>query len=134
MESISPQVAVALAVVLTVVVALVVKFVKRDSENLGISKINGEDLGDSSSVYAYNDRFPQSIVEEDEVESFKESVLQRETPAVYEPPIVSPRKTTAALMRMNKSQIENYARTLDVELDRRMTKSNMIADFLARSD
>ena len=39
------------------------------------------------------------------------------------------RKSAAALMRMNKSQIEHYGRTLDIELDRRMTKANMIADL-----
>ena len=44
------------------------------------------------------------------------------------------RKSAADLMRMNKSQIEHYGRTLDIELDRRMTKVNMIADLELRSE
>ena len=44
------------------------------------------------------------------------------------------RKSAATLMRMNKSQIEHYGRTLDIELDRRMTKVNMIADLELRSE
>jgi len=112
MDLLSPQV-LALGAVACIILTFVVRFMKKDSEELGIEK-----------------KQTISLVEiEDDMEDYEEA-------PVVEAPVVAQDKgmTTAKLLRMNKSQIENYGRTLDIELDRRMTKANMIADLAARSE
>ena len=107
MDLLSPQV-LALGAVACIVLTFVVRFMKKDSEELGIEKKQTISLVDI----------------EDDMEDYEEA-------PVVESVIVP---STAQLMRMNKSQIEAYGRTLDVELDRRMTKANMLADLAARSE
>lgn len=41
-------------------------------------------------------------------------------------------KTAEELMSMTKVEIEEYAREYGIELDRRKTKKNMVADFQDR--
>ena len=109
MDLLSPQV-LALGAVVCIVITFVVKFMKKGSEDLGIVK----------------QATPMSLVdiedEMDEVEAAPVAVSKKG------------RKSAAALMRLNKSQIENYGRTLDIELDRRMTKVNMVADLESRDE
>jgi hypothetical protein len=110
MDLLSPQV-LALGAVACIVITFVVKFMKKDSEDLGIVK----------------QTTPMSLVDiEDEMDEV-------EAAPVVEV-VKKGRKSAAVLMRMNKSQIENYGRTLDIELDRRMTKANMIADLELRDE
>ena len=48
-----------------------------------------------------------------------------------EPEVVLP--SDAELKKMTKAQIEEVAREVGVELDKRMTKANMIADLKSQS-
>jgi hypothetical protein len=41
-------------------------------------------------------------------------------------------KDAKQLAKMTKAEVEDFARTCGVELDRRKTKANMIADFLQK--
>ena len=50
---------------------------------------------------------------------------------VEEPEVVMP--TDAELKKMTKVQLETFARGLGVELDKRKTKANMIADLKSQS-
>jgi hypothetical protein len=49
---------------------------------------------------------------------------------VEEPEVVMP--TDAELKKMTKGQLETFARDLGVELDKRKTKANMIAEFKSK--
>jgi len=110
MDLLSPQV-LALGAIACLVITFVVKFMKKDSEDLGIVK----------------QATPMSLVDiEDEMDEVEVS-LDVEV-------VKKGRKSAAVLMRMNKSQIEDYGRTLDIELDRRMTKANMIAVLESRDE
>jgi|TARA_B110000908_G_scaffold32275_1_gene38497 hypothetical protein len=112
MDLLSPQV-LALGAVACIVITFVVKFMKKDSEDLGI-----------------NHNQTMSLVEiEDEMDR-----VEAEHHSAKVEVVKDDRKSAATLMRMNKSQIEHYGRTLDIELDRRMTKVNMIADLELRSE
>lgn len=69
----------------------------------------------------------------DDIELELEEIdIQVEEPMVVEvAEKVSPEITEAKLKRMTKAQIEDYGRIHGVELDRRKTKANMIADLFA---
>mgnify|MGYP000686087000 CR=1 FL=1 len=110
MDLLSPQV-LALGAIACLVITFVVKFMKKDSEDLGIVK----------------QATPMSLVDiEDEMAEVEVS-LDVEV-------VKKGRKSCGVLMHMNKSQIEDYGRTLDIELDRRMTKANMIAVLESRDE
>ena len=112
MDLLSPQV-LALGAIACLVITFVVKFMKKDSEDLGIDK----------------QPTPMSLVDiEDEMDEVEAA------PVAEVAVIKEVRKSAADLMRLNKSQIEDYGRTLDIELDRRMTKANMIANLLLRDE
>ena len=112
MDLLSPQV-LALGAIACLVITFVVKFMKKDSEDLGIVK----------------QATPMSLVDiEDEMDEVEAA------PVAEVAVSKKGRKSAAALVRLNKSQIENYGRTLDIELDRRMTKANMIADLESRDE
>tara|TARA_B110000858_G_scaffold85901_1_gene99306 strand:- start:1063 stop:1386 length:324 start_codon:yes stop_codon:yes gene_type:complete len=107
MDLLSPQV-LALGAIACLVITFVVKFMKKDSEDLGIVKKETMRLVDIEGDI------------ENELEEYYE-----EAPVVV---------TSAQLMRMTKVQIDAHGRTQGIELDRRMTKANMIADLAARSE
>ncbi len=69
-------------------------------------------------------------LEEKDLEVEEPMVVEVEEPIVVEvteEAVVTPAK----LNRMTKAQIEDYGRIHGVELDRRKTKANMIADLLS---
>lgn len=107
MDLLSPQV-LALGAIACLVITFVVKFMKKDSEDLGTVKKETMRLVDIEGDI------------ENELEEYYE-----EAPVVV---------TSAQLMRMTKVQIDAHGRTQGIELDRRMTKANMIADLAARSE
>jgi len=111
MDILSLQV-LALGAVACIVLTYVVRFMKKDSEELGIEKKQTISLVDI----------------EDEMEDYEEA------PVLVEfVPVSAPVVTPASLLRMTKLQIEAHGRTQGVELDRRMTKVNMLADLESRT-
>ena len=61
-----------------------------------------------------------------------ESLSQSATTAIVEKTVKAKVKIAKDVAKMTKAKIEEHGRDLGVELDRRMTKSNMIKDLKSK--